>query len=127
MAMVSGMQASYTGRNLQFCPLLDARRMEVYTLVANAHSEVVATERAYIIADPVFDFVPKEVETVYFGSGLLKCKEMLPPGSIADTSYVPSAEHLHILAFRQFSMKNFADVAYYEPDYGKEFYTPAKK
>lgn len=127
LAMASGMKSFYPGEQLQYCPLLDARRMEVFTLVADADLHILAGERAYVIEEPVFGFVPGDKATVYFGSGLMKCKDLLPVGSIADEHYIPSAEHMHTLAFRQFSANNFADVAYYEPDYGKEFYTPAKK
>ncbi|HNI55692.1 MAG TPA: tRNA (adenosine(37)-N6)-threonylcarbamoyltransferase complex dimerization subunit type 1 TsaB [Chitinophagales bacterium] len=127
LAMVSGIQEKYQEEALLFCPLMDARRMEVYTLVADRDCNISAPARAYVIEEPYFDFIPAGRKTVFFGSGVEKTLNFLPEGSISDLHYFPSAEHLHLLALRQFNRQIFADTAYFEPEYGKEFYTPAKK
>lgn len=126
-AMIQGVQQAYTGRDVYFCPLMDARRMEVYTMVGTADNRTIVAPQAYIIAEPAFPFIPAHRPTICFGSGLTKSLPFLPAHAEPITDYTPSAEHLHLLAFQQFSTGNFADLSYFEPEYLKEFYTPAKK
>lgn len=126
-AMVSAMREKYDGQECLFCPLIDARRMEVYTMLADVRGTILLPPFAYIVTAPAFDFVPAGKPCVYFGSGLDKCLDQLPGGAVADHNYTPSAEHLHWLANRQFSAGIFADMPYFEPLYLKDFYTPVKK
>lgn len=126
-AMIAGVQHAYAGRDVLFCPLMDARRMEVYTMVGTARHETVVAPQAYIITEPAFGFFPENRTTICFGSGLNKSLPYLPPHAEAFTAYTPSSEHLHSLAFQQFSAGIFANLPYFEPEYIKEFYTPVKK
>ena len=126
-AMIDGVKSMYADRDVVFCPLLDARRMEVYTMVGTATHETLVPPHAYVIVAPAFTFLPENRQTICFGSGLTKSLSYLPAHAEAFTAYNPSSEHLHSLAFEQFSMGIFADLPYFEPEYLKEFYTPAKK
>lgn len=126
-AMVSAMLEKYRGQDVLFCPLIDARRMEVYTMLADTDGTILLPPFAYIVTSPAFDYVPAGKPCVYFGSGLEKCLDHLPAGAVADRDYTPSAEHLHSLANRQYSKGIFADMPYFEPLYLKDFYTPIKK
>lgn len=109
-------------------PLLDARRMEVYTAVFDGISGKMLTEtEAKILDETSFqDFKDKKV--MFVGDGSTKAKEILqlPDAEFNETIY-PSARYLVKKAVEKFNNKEFEDVAYFEPFYLKEFQGVKKK
>ena len=109
-------------------PLLDARRMEVYTAVFDGISGNMITEtEAKILDETSFqDFKDKKV--MFVGDGSTKAKEILqlPDAEFSETFY-PSAKYLVKKAVGKFNNKEFEDVAYFEPFYLKEFQGVKKK
>lgn len=109
-------------------PLLDARRMEVYTAVFDGISGNMITEtEAKILDETSFqDFKDKKV--MFVGDGSTKAKEILQlsEAEFSETSY-PSARYLVKKAVGKFNNKEFEDVAYFEPFYLKEFQGVKKK
>lgn len=126
-AMIDGVRDLYTGEDVLFCPLIDARRMEVYTMAADAGGNVVAEPMAYVLDSNTFSFIPEGKRTIIFGSGAEKCTPLLQSNYHWEIRYNLSSTHLHTLANRQFIMGVFANLPYFEPQYIKDFYTPAKK
>lgn len=124
-AMIAGIRSAYRDPELLFCPLLDARRMEVYTMVSASNGQVLVPQMAYVIAGEAFSFVSGPC--VFFGPGLEKSVSFLPAHAIADASYTLSAVHMHGPAAMLYNTGDFADISYFEPEYVKEFYTPVKK
>jgi tRNA threonylcarbamoyladenosine biosynthesis protein TsaB len=126
-SMVYGINSNYP-ENTLFCPVIDARRMEVYTILADKTGNVIIPQQAYIM-EPEHLFL-QELENrqiVFFGSGLNKCKSLLEhPNSIFHDDYIQEAVNMHFLANRQFEAGNFVEMAYFEPLYIKEFYTTLK-
>ena len=108
------------------CPMVDARRMEVYTRLFNATGEPLSEVSAEIVTEQSFAEWRKGRQLVIFGNGAAKCREILP-----DATYVnitPSARGLARLAERRLQEGKTEDIAYFEPFYLKDFIViPSKK
>lgn len=114
--------------NTILCPMIDARRMEVYDLLLNKNLEEVRSTSADIIDENSFSDILEEKEIVFFGNGAAKCKEVLPR---ENTSFIdgvyPKASDMVRLANAAYTNKDFVDVAYFEPFYLKEFVATTPK
>ncbi|MGB2129698.1 MAG: tRNA (adenosine(37)-N6)-threonylcarbamoyltransferase complex dimerization subunit type 1 TsaB [Flavicella sp.] len=103
-------------------PLLDARRMEVYSAVYNTDYSIVRETQAEIITSESF-YEYLEKGPVYFvGDGAEKCKSYIEHKNadfIADS--FPSAKEMCALSYERFLNEEFEDVAYFEPFYLKDF------
>ena len=109
-------------------PMIDARRMEVYSAIFNARFEKIREVKAEIITPDSFSEIN---ETVYFvGDSNKKLKPVLLNENFVflDQMVYPSAKEMSQWSFDQFVRNDFVDVAYFEPYYLKDFMiTPAKK
>ncbi len=119
------------GQGGAFCPMIDARRMEVYTSIYNSKFELIESISAKIIDENSFaNFLDKN-KVVFFGDGAEKCKLLLNnhPNAVFIDNVEPSAKYVNQLASSKFKQGIFEDVAYFEPYYLKEFLatTPKKK
>ena len=109
-------------------PVLDARRMEVYSAVYDHHYREIRETRAEIVEAGSFgEYVG--VDKVYFlGSGAQKIKETVAGDNFSfDPNSVPSAAQMVQVAYRKFQASQFEDLAYFEPYYLKDFLIQAKK
>ncbi len=108
--------------NVLLCPMLDARRMEVYTAMFDQHLQVVENVNARIIDQDAFDRFPDR-EIVYFGDGASKCQTVLAgKNKITFLDHINlTAQAVCVLAEAEYEAQNFADVAYCEPFYLKDF------
>ncbi|MBH1958791.1 MAG: tRNA (adenosine(37)-N6)-threonylcarbamoyltransferase complex dimerization subunit type 1 TsaB [Flavobacteriia bacterium] len=109
-------------------PLLDARRMEVYTAVFDRNSGKMLTEtEAKILEETSFqEFADKKV--IFVGDGASKAQEILQLSNAEFNANVyPSAKYLVKKATGKFNNKEFENVAYFEPFYLKEFQGVKKK
>lgn len=118
--------------NLQdfyFCPMLDARRMEVYSaLYAPDYSEVRGIQAEIIDDDSYRDLLQKK-KIVYFGTGSEKTKEHIKHANAIHLNNVSyTSRNMYKLAEKKLETKQFEDVAYFEPFYLKDFVatTPRK-
>ncbi|MBR0330774.1 MAG: tRNA (adenosine(37)-N6)-threonylcarbamoyltransferase complex dimerization subunit type 1 TsaB [Alistipes sp.] len=108
------------------CPMVDARRMEVYTQLFNAAGEAVSEVEAKIIDDESFrDERTSGRPFVIFGNGAAKCSEVLQGATLIDVA--PSARGLARLAEEAFVAQKFEDIAYFEPFYLKDFVVTTSK
>ena len=112
------------------CPMIDARRMEVYTALYSSQLEMVNPISAEIIDATFLEQELRQQKIVFAGDGAAKCKEMLThvQAHFLD-GIIPLATHMAQLATDKYRAANFEDVAYFEPFYLKEFVatTPKKK
>ncbi len=109
-------------------PLLDARRMEVYSEVYNDRFEAVRETRAEIIDENAFREFRKAKQLHLIGSGAEKCREALKGENIRFyTEALPSAQEMVALAQGHYTREEFEDVAYFEPFYLKDFILQGKK
>ena len=109
-------------------PMIDARRMEVYSAVFNAkHKKVIETQAEIITSDSFKDYN----ETIYFiGDSSTKCRETLTKQNFVFKEEIifPSSREMAKLSYEKYTNSDFVDVAYFEPLYLKDFIaTSAKK
>ena len=108
------------------CPMVDARRMEVYTQIFNSRCEAQSEVSAEIITEESFSQWRAKGKLVIFGNGAAKCQEMLPDAIYIDVA--PSARGLTRIAHQLFGAGKTVDIAYFEPFYLKDFVViPSKK
>lgn len=128
-AMALKMQAEPIKADL-YAPMIDARRMEVYTALYNFKNEKVKNVEAKIIDENSFVEELKTKHVVFFGDGAEKCKTVLAQNSnaIFSKEILPSAQFINQVALQKLNNNEFEDVAYFEPYYLKDFIaTTAKK
>ena len=101
------------------CPMVDARRMEVYAQVFDVEGRAQSDVVAEVVTEESFNEWRSKGKFVIFGNGAKKCAEMLPDAIIEDV--VPSARGIVRLAEEAFNAGKFEDLAYFEPFYLKEF------
>lgn len=104
-------------------PLIDARRMEVYTAAYDGKTgnEISATE-ALVLDENSFQDL-KEEKVLFVGDGVTKAQDILNlPNASFDATIYPSAQYLIKKAVEKFNNKDFEDVAYFEPFYLKDFH-----
>lgn len=108
------------------CPMVDARRMEVYTQLFNTNGASQSDVTAEIVTSETFADVRTNGKLVIFGNGAEKCCEVLPDALYI--SITPSARGIVALAEQAFNNNQFEDIAYFEPFYLKDFLViPSKK
>src|ERR1051325_3686898 len=115
-------KASFVKAEL-FCPMIDARRMEVNCAIYDRNGNTLKDVSAEVIAGDSFQNFIAGKKTVFFGDGANKCSPVLgeSPERIFVNNIFPSASALVPLAERKFREKQFEDVAYFEPFYLKDF------
>lgn len=109
------------------CPMLDARRMEVFTAIYDCELHQALAPVALILNEESFSEYLKENRMIFFGSGSKKWKQICNHPNAEFESLTYDASHLAQLSVRKFYDRSFADIVYTEPVYLKEFYTPNKK
>lgn len=110
------------------CPMIDARRMEVYTAFFNADAERMTETHADIINPESYKEILNCRPVYFFGSGAVKCqKSIVHPHAIFSVNREPSAKDMIPLSERAYSLKKFEDVAYFEPFYLKDFVATTPK
>ena len=105
-----------------FCPVIDARRMEVYSALFDRDGAMVRETGSEVIGEDSYSALLGEKRILFFGTGAIKCKETIRnPNARFDTGMLISASSMSVPAWREFREKKFADVAYFEPFYLKDF------
>ena len=103
------------------CPMLDARRMEVYTSLYTCECARMREIEAKIIDEHAFEAELTEQAICFFGNGAAKCKEVIQsPNAYFIDNVLPQAQYMGTLA-EQLPQLDIKQVAYYEPFYLKEF------
>lgn len=108
-------------------PMLDARRMEVYSAIFNSKLEKQREVQAEIITENSFETI---LETVYFvGDCSEKCQSVLVKSNFVFLEKIkyPSAKEMGALSFEKFQNNDFEDLAYFEPYYLKDFMITTSK
>jgi tRNA threonylcarbamoyladenosine biosynthesis protein TsaB len=119
-----------TASDALLIPMLDARRMEVYAAVYSSDLTLIQPPQAIIINAKSFLQLRSSQKIYFFGSGSDKCREILN----SETSFflghiIPNADTMAVLAENKYCKNDFANTAYFEPFYLKEFQatTPRNK
>jgi tRNA threonylcarbamoyladenosine biosynthesis protein TsaB len=102
-------------------PMIDARRMEVYSAIFNSNKEMIREVQAEILTEESF---ANHTKPIYFiGDSNEKAKSVLTKSNFIflDEIVFPSANEMSAISFTKFQNKDFEDVAYFEPYYLKDF------
>ncbi|MCM5661859.1 tRNA (adenosine(37)-N6)-threonylcarbamoyltransferase complex dimerization subunit type 1 TsaB [Galbibacter mesophilus] len=120
--------ASQLQADVYVVPLLDARRMEVYSAVFKNGEQVRETQAEIITADSFSEFLEKG-KVHFIGDGAKKCEDVILHKNAVFSSEVayPSAKEMAQLATNKYKIGDFEDVAYFEPYYLKDFVTTKPK
>ncbi len=110
------------------CPMIDARRMEVYTALYNSFGEQVKPVIAQIIDEHSFANELKNHKILFSGNGAAKCeKHITSPNALFNGPFKTSARFMLFLSEKKYNKKEFEDVAYFEPFYLKDFVATVPK
>jgi tRNA threonylcarbamoyladenosine biosynthesis protein TsaB len=105
-----------------YCPMIDARRDEVFTATYNSRIEEIKAAHAMIVTEMSFDFLPEAATVLYFGTGAGKWKKISKKANAFFPEIVSIYDAQAVLSFERFLKKDFTDIAHSVPLYGKEFY-----
>ena len=105
-----------------FCPMIDARRQEVYYAVYDSKGNTIKPVDAEIIDGDTFSGFPDSKKIILFGDGAAKCKSLIKRGNLFyPGDFRISASGMYISVMQAFNNKIFEDIAYFEPFYLKDF------
>ena len=109
--------------NQLLIPMIDARRMEVYTMILDHNKKIIKNTWAEELTKNSFTKYSKDKTCVFFGNGSKKFKSINPKGKTVflEEEYFPSAKNMVLKGYELFMNKKFESTAYYEPYYLKEF------
>lgn len=107
-----------------FCPMIDARRLEVYSCLLDYNLKEILPVKPLILEETTFKEYSDKSKIIFFGSGAAKFKLLVSqPASAHFLEHIkPSAYSMGQLALHKYQQNNFENVAYYEPFYLKEVY-----
>lgn len=111
-------------RFLLFAPMIDARRMEVFTALYDADLQPVMPPKNMIIETTSFQSYLNNQKIIFSGDGSHKWKQICNHSNAEFFDISLSSHSLGILSYQKFIRKEFSDVAYTVPLYLKEFYSP---
>ena len=106
------------------CPMIDARRMEVFCAIYDNDLNVIAPTQAKIIDENAFSEILESQKIVFFGDGAMKCHAVLkhqPNAIVLPKTILPSAKNIGLLAQQSFENQDFEDLITFEPYYLKDF------
>ncbi len=110
------------------CPMLDARRMEVYAAVYDRALRQVRSIQADVVDADTYRPWLDEHPVYFFGNGAAKCMETIGhPNARLREGIVPLAKHMYPLAEKRIALGQYEDVAYFTPFYLKDFVAKAPK
>jgi len=110
------------------CPMVDARRMEVYTGLYSSAGKIIEAVSARIIDKNSFHERLEKGKLIFFGNGAKKCsKTITHPNAIFLDGIETSAAHMLPLAEKAWQEKSLEDIAYFEPFYLKDFIATVPK
>jgi tRNA threonylcarbamoyladenosine biosynthesis protein TsaB len=111
-------------KDAYYCPLIDARRMEVYYALHTNDLKEHQKPNNLVMTPESINVFDLDKSIYFFGDGLEKSKPLI--NTLNDFYFIenimPSAKHLITLAFQKFKESDFEDLAYAEPFYLKDFY-----
>lgn len=120
--VVQNMAGNQADSNSWFCPMIDARRMEVYTAMYDQNMELQRETHADVIDAESYRSILNTRKVFFFGNGAKKCKETLShPNAFFPGDENPLARNMATLAFNAYENGSFENVAYFEPFYLKDF------
>ncbi len=122
LSMANAQSLGRVGEVAFFCPMIDARRLEVYAAIFDADNTCCRKTQADIIEQNSYSKFLDRGKVYFFGDGADKCKAILThKNAVFIENIFPSAKDMVGLTFDKFAKQEFEDVAYFEPFYLKDF------
>lgn len=119
-----GCKAVPLDENTLLCPMIDARRMEVYMAVFDHKGNRKQQDAAVVIDTQTFSLIPPSQRLAYFGSGAAKCRGLMQSKNLVFIDgIVPSAAAMASKSLHLYRNHQHENVAYFEPYYLKDFIT----
>ena len=117
-------QVTYEFTDIEYIiPMIDARRMEVFTAVYSRDFSPILEERSEILTESTFDTYLNKGKTIFLGDGITKFQSICKhENAYFWENKFPSAKQMGRLALEKYQAQAFEDIAYFEPFYLKEFY-----
>jgi tRNA threonylcarbamoyladenosine biosynthesis protein TsaB len=104
------------------CPMIDARRMEVYSTLFDTSNNQINEVEALVVDNSTFKTHLDSKRILFLGNGAVKCREAINhANAFFVNDFSPSAQFMIPLALKALANKTFEDVAYFEPYYLKDF------
>lgn len=117
-----GAMADFPAKDLLYCPMIDARRMEVFTTLLDSSMKTIEPIHAQIVEEATFSELLQAKRVVFCGNGMPKCRTLLEKYSNAQFSEVElSSRNMIHIAYQKYLKGDFEDVAYFEPFYLKQY------
>jgi tRNA threonylcarbamoyladenosine biosynthesis protein TsaB len=128
LAVMSAAASKKENEKVSFCPMIDARRMEVYTAVYDHQMQCLSPVEALVVDENSIERFSQFEKIFFFGDGMEKCRPLLEklPQAAFIKDIFPSARFMPQLSFEKFIDKQFEDIAYFEPYYLKQFLVKTK-
>jgi tRNA threonylcarbamoyladenosine biosynthesis protein TsaB len=116
-------QASvFNASGAMLCPMIDARRMEVYCLISDSMLRVIEPVSAKVVDEHTFRELLDGGKLLFFGNGANKCRQVIRhPNAIFLDDIFPSATALGVMAEQKLKAAEFEDLVQFKPFYLKEF------
>lgn len=122
LKLLASMVGEQTDSDTLLCPMIDARRMEVYTSVFDKSLNIIEPTTAKIIDQDSFMNLLPHHKIAFFGDGAFKCKDLIThPNAIFIPDIHPLSSGMIHLSMLAYKADAFEDVAYFEPFYLKDF------
>lgn len=109
------------------CPMIDARRMEVFTALYHPSLKEAMPSTNLILEQDSFSSWLQKHTITFFGNGSDKAKAVIIHENAVFASVITTAANMVSLAEEKFDLEQFSDLAYTEPFYGKDFHSPISK
>ena len=123
----SAIQQSVAPDLFLYCPMIDARRMEVFTAIYNANLEEKLSPSAMVLDEKFSGYFPSGIEMIVFGSGSEKYRPLAAETPVRLATIHTDASHLAFLTALKYAKGEFSPVSTAVPFYGKAFFTPPVK
>jgi tRNA threonylcarbamoyladenosine biosynthesis protein TsaB len=128
MAFGASRHLSRETPGMLLCPMIDARRMEVYSALFTAKNEMISVIEAVIVDADSFRSRLNATQVTFFGNGADKCRDVIiHPNAFFVEGINPLASDMAELSTKKYLAQQFEDVAYFEPFYLKDFLATVPK
>ena len=121
-AMAHSMQIENRNKEFYLCPMIDARRMEVYTALYNQHFQEIVPAHAVVLNEYFYDEHLLKNKILFFGNGMQKYKNIANHKHAFFSPNNDIYDSINILSFKKYTNNVFAKLAAVAPLYTKDFY-----
>ena len=126
--IMASMMKNKVAESTLLCPMIDARRMEVYSTIYDTSLNVIRKTSADIIESESYNNLLTKHKIVFLGNGAEKCKNIIShPNAQFINDIHPLASEMGVAAEKAYKEKDFVSSAYFEPFYLKEFVATTPK